>query len=151
MRRRLVWFGVAMTVLAWPTMAALGEAGRTAFEQRRDTMKAMGRALYLDIGRVAKGRAQFGPDTVAAAEHLAKLTATMPRLFPPGSDIAESNMKPAILTAPDKVEQLVAAVRAAMPGFVSEVSSGEKARIAAAVVAMSKACDACHSEFRKEE
>ena len=131
--------------------SALAEDGSAAFEHRRDTMKAMGRALYLGVGRVAKGRAEFGPDTVTAAETLAKLAATIGTLFPPGSDVPDSNMKPAILAAPDKVTQLAAAVQAAMPGFVAEVKSGDKARIAAAAAAMNKACDACHSEFRKEE
>ena len=114
-------------------------------------MKAMGRALYLGVGRVAKGRAEFGPETVVAAETLAKLAATIDTLFPPGSDVPDSNMKPAILSAPDKVAQLAGAVQAAMPGFVAEVQSGDRARIAAAAAAMNKACDACHNDFRKEE
>ena len=131
--------------------SALAQDGRAAFEHRRDTMKAMGRALYLGVGRVAKGRAEFGPDTVAAAETLAKLAVTIGTLFPPGSDVPDSTMKPAILAAPDKVTQLAAAVQAATPGFVAEVKSGDKPRIAAAAAAMNKACDACHSDFRKEE
>jgi cytochrome c556 len=114
-------------------------------------MKAMGRALYLGVGRVAKGRAEFGPDTVAAAETLARLAATIGTLFPPGSDGPDSNMKPAILAAPDRVAQLVASVQSAMPDFVAEVKSGDKARIASAAAAMNKACDACHNDFRKEE
>ena len=32
---------------------AFAQDGRAAFEHRRDTMKAMGRALYLGVGRVA--------------------------------------------------------------------------------------------------
>ena len=131
--------------------AAHADDGRSAFEHRRDTMKAMGRALYLGVGRVAKGRAEFGPDTVAAADTLAKLAATIGTLFPPGSDVPDSNMKPAILAAPDKVAQLAASVQAAMPDFVVEVRSGDRARIASAAAAMNKACDACHNEFRKEE
>jgi cytochrome c556 len=142
---------VALAAIFLLAGSALAEDGRAAFEHRRDTMKAMGRALYLGVGRVAKGRAEFGPDTVAAAETLAKLAATIGTLFPPGSDVPDSNMKPAILAAPDKVTQLAAAVQAAMPGFVAEVRSGDKARIAAAAAAMNQACDACHSEFRKEE
>ncbi len=131
--------------------AAHADDGRAAFEHRRDTMKAMGRALYLGVGRVAKGRAEFGPDTVAAADTLAKLAATIGTLFPPGSDVPDSNMKPAILTAPDKVAQLAASVQAAIPDFVVEVRSGDRARIASAAAAMNQACDACHNEFRKEE
>ena len=131
--------------------SALAEDGKAAFEQRRDTMKAMGRVLYIDVGRVAKGRAEFGPDTVAAAETLARLAATIGTLFPPGSDVPGSAMKPALLASPDKVTQLVASVQATTPGLVAEVKSGDRTRIAAAVGAMNKACDACHNDFRKED
>jgi cytochrome c556 len=139
--------GLTVLLLA----AARADDGRAAFEHRRDTMKAMGRALYLGVGRVAKGRAEFGPDTVAAAETLARLAATIGTLFPPGSDGPDSNMKPAILAAPDRVAQLVASVQSAMPDFVAEVKSGDKARIASAAAAINKACDACHNDFRKDE
>ena len=148
--RRKQWMTIACGLILL-AVAARAEDGRTAFEHRRDTMKAMGRALYLGVGRVAKGRAAFGPDTVAAAENLARLAATIGTLFPPDSDVPDSNMKREILSAPDKVAQLVAAVQAAMPGFVADVQSGDMARIVAASAAMNKACDACHNEFRKEE
>jgi cytochrome c556 len=131
--------------------SALAEDGKVAYEHRLDTMKQMGRALYVAIGRVAKGRAEFSPDTVAAADTIARLAPDISSLFPPGSDVAGSNMKPEILSAPDKVKQFAAGVQAAMPGFVADVKSGDKARIASAYASMSKACDACHSEFRKEE
>lgn len=130
--------------------SALGADGSAAFVVRRDTMKEMGRALYLGVGRVAKGRTEFGPDTVAAAERLARL-ATIGALFPPGSGVADSNMKPEILAEPDKVKELSGEVQAFTPSFVSDVESGGKVRIAAAYATMAKACDACHSEFRKEE
>ena len=70
---------------------------------------------------------------------------------PPGSDVPDSNMKPAILAVPDRVAELAASVQAAMPDFVAEVRSGDRARIAAVAATMNKACDACHNEFRKEE
>jgi cytochrome c556 len=139
--------GLTIVLLA----AAHADDGHAAFEHRRDTMKAMGRALYLGVGRVAKGRAEFGPDTVAAADTLAKLAATIGTLFPPGSDVPDSNMKPAILAAPDRVARLAASVQAAMPDFLAEVQSGDRARIASAAATMNKACDACHNDFRKEE
>lgn len=143
-------FGLTMGLVALAS-AAVAADGTAAFELRRDTMKQMGRALYLSVGRVAKGRSEFSPDTVAAAETIARLAPMIGTLFPPGSDVPDSNMKPAILTAPDKVTQLAGAVQAAMPAFVAEVKSGDRARIAAAYNTMSKTCDACHSEFRKEE
>lgn len=131
--------------------AASAEDGQDAFHHRQDVMKQMGRALYRTVGGVAKGKAEFGPDTVAAAETLVRLAPDIPTLFVPGSDVPDSNMKPAILSAPDKVKQLVGGVEAAMPGFVEDVKSGDKTRIASAYATMAKACDACHSEFRRQE
>jgi cytochrome c556 len=130
---------------------ASAEDGQEAFHHRQDVMKQMGRALYRTVGGVAKGKAEFGPDTVAAAETLQRLAPDIPTLFPPGSDVPDSNIKPAIFSAPDKVKQAVAGVQAAMPGFVEDVKSGDKTRIASAYATMAKACDACHSEFRKEK
>jgi cytochrome c556 len=146
-RTKILACGMLLAMFA----AASADDGKAAVQHRLDTMKQMGRALYVTIGRVAKGRTEFGPDMVAAAETLAHLAPDIGTLFPPGSDAPDSNMKPAILSAPDKVKQLVAGVQAAMPAFVADVKSGDKARIASAYAAMSKACDACHSEFRKEE
>ena len=131
--------------------AASAEDGQDAFHHRQDVMKQMGRALYRTVGGVAKGNAEFGPDTVDAAATLARLAPDIPTLFPPGSDVQDSNMKPAILSAPDKVKQLAGGVQAAMPAFVEDVKSGDKTRLASAYATMAKACDACHSEFRKQE
>jgi cytochrome c556 len=97
MRKR--WRIVAYAVGVASLSAGVGYTappltGKDAFIQRQDTMKRMGRAFYLGIGRVLKGTAEFGPDTVAAAEAVAPLSGTLGTLFPPGSDVAESRMKP---------------------------------------------------------
>jgi cytochrome c556 len=128
------------------------EDGKAAFERREDTMKHMGRPLFLGIGRVVKGTAAYGPDTVTAAETVASLASTLDRtLFLPGSDVTESKIKPAIFDAGDHVDQLIAAVQSATAKLVPVVKSGDKATIAAAYTAAANACNACHTEFRKEE
>jgi cytochrome c556 len=115
-------------------------------------MKRMGRPFYLGIGRVVKGTAAYGPDTVTAAETVASLASTLDRtLFPLGSDVAESKIKPEIFSAKDHVDQLIAAVQTATAKFVPVVKSGDKAAITAAYTAVSNACNGCHAEFRKEE
>ena len=115
-------------------------------------MKHMGRPLFLGIGRVVKGTAAYGPDTVTAAETVASLASTLNRiLFPPGSDVAESKIKPAIFNAGDHVDQLIAAVQSATAKLVPAVKSGDKAAIAVAYTAAANACNACHTEFRQEE
>ena len=132
--------------------AASPEDGKAAFQRREDTMKHMGRPFYLGIGRVVKGTAVYGPDTVTAAETVASLAGTLDRtLFPPGSDVDGSKIKPEIFAVEDHVDQLIAAVQTATANLVPAVKTGDKAAITAAYTAVANACNACHTEFRKEE
>ena len=138
--------GMLITMVAY---AASREDGKATFERREDTMKHMGRPLYLGIGRVVKGTAPWGPETVAAAETVASLASTLDRtLFAPGSNIAESKLKPAIFAAGDQVDQLIATVQTATSRLVPAVKSGDKAVIAAAYTVADDACNACHTKFR---
>jgi cytochrome c556 len=72
-------------------------------------------------------------------------------LFPAGSDVEESKIRPEIFSANDHVDQLIAAVQRATTQLVPAVRSGDKAAITAAYSAVNNACNACHTEFRKEE
>ncbi len=144
----------ALLAVAVPVVvyAASTVDDQAAFERRENTMKHMGRPLYLGIGRVVKGTAAYGPDTVAAAETVASLAGTLDRsLFPPGSDVDGSRIKPEIFSANDHVDQLIAAVQSATAQLVPAVRTGDKIAITAAYNAVADACNACHSEFRKEE
>jgi cytochrome c556 len=112
----------------------------------------MGRPFYLGIGRVVKGTSAYGPDTVTAAETVATLASTLDKtLFPPGSDVAESKIKPEIFATNDHVDQLIAAVKTATKHLVPAVKTGDKAAMSAAYTAVYDACNACHKEFRREE
>jgi cytochrome c556 len=112
-------------------------------------MKRMGRALYGPIGRVAKGKAEPGPDTVAAAETVTSLAVTLANLFPLGSDVAESRIKPEIFSAKPRVDVLVQDVRSAADRLVPAAKSGDQTMIAGAYQAVNDACEACHRDFRK--
>ena len=144
---------VAGMIAVFPLASgAAAEDSTAAFEKRQDTMKHMGRPLYLGIGRVVKGTTAFGPDTVAAAETVASLAATLDwTLFPPGSDVAESKIKREIFGAREHVEQLIAVVKTATAQLVPAVKRGDRVAIASAYTAVNNACNACHKEFRKEE
>jgi len=142
----------AGALLAAATQAAPSEDGKAAFERREDTMKHMGRPFYLGIGRVVKGTSAYGPDTVTAAETVATLASTLDKtLFPPGSDVAESKIKPEIFATNDHVDQLIAAVKTATKHLVPAVKTGDKAAMSAAYTAVYDACNACHRQFRREE
>ena len=126
--------------------------GKAVFARRQDTMKRMGRPLYLGIGRVVKGKAPYGPDTVAAAETVAALAGALDRtLFAPGSNVAESKIKPEIFAASDHVDQLIVAVQTAAGKLVPAIKTGDQAEITSAYNAVANACNDCHTAFRKEE
>jgi cytochrome c556 len=152
---RYVLVVIAAIGALWATAAAPGETaddGKAVFARRQDTMKRMGRPLYLGIGRVVKGKASYGPDTVAAAETVASLASTLdPTLFAPGSNVAESRMKPEIFADSAHVEQLIAAVQTAAGKLIPAAKTDDKPAITSAYNAVVNACNDCHTEFRKEE
>src|SRR5260370_24945620 len=115
-----------------PHGASLGD-GQALFERREAPMKHMGRPLFLGVGRVVKGTAAYGPDTVTAAETVASLASTLDKtLFLPGSDVTESKIKPAIFDAGNHVDQLIAAVQSATAKLVPGVKSVDRASTAGA-------------------
>jgi len=154
MRRlaRLPTMLAAAIILLGQALGASSEDGAAAFAKRQDTMKRMGRPFYLGIGRVVKGTAAYGPDTVTAAETVASLANTLDwTLFPRGSDVADSKIKPEIFIARDQVDQLIVEVKKVAAQLVPAVKTGDKSTITTAYTALYEACNACHKEFRKEE
>jgi cytochrome c556 len=149
-RLQIIAGAVGIAMLATFTAQAADD-GKAAFARREDTMKKMGRALYTTIGRVARGKAEPGPEAVAAAETVVSLSGSIATLFPPGSDIGESRVKPEIFAAKPRIEQLVAEVQAKAATLVPAARSGDRAAIATAFEATNDACEACHREFRKPE
>jgi len=139
------------TVILAAAVYAAPQDGQAAFAKREDTMHRMGRALYLGVGRVVKGTAELSPDTVTAADTVVSLSHTLTPLFPLGSDVADSNMKPEIFAAQDRIPQLVAGVEDAAQKLSAAVRSGDKSAIAAAYAVANNACNACHTQFRKAE
>jgi cytochrome c556 len=150
--RRILALGVAASVLslmAVTGLAATAEENRAAYDRRDDTMKELGRNFTTNIGRVVSGRLQFTPDTVASADNVLRLVATLPTLFPEGSDVGDSHLKSELFAAPGRVHELLAAVQAGATALVPAVRTGDKAQIAAAYKTLNEACNACHTEFRK--
>ena len=147
---RLILPAIGMAILLTAATHAAGpEDGKAAFSLREDMMKRMGRALYGTIGKVARGKAEPGQDTIAAAETVIALAGTVATLFPPGSDVAESRIKAEIFAARPRVDTLVRDVVAAAARLVPAAKSGDKGEIARVYQQVNDACDACHREFRK--
>jgi len=141
----------AAVLLGGAVYADTLEDGKAAFAKREDTMRRMGRALYLGVGRVVKGTAELTPDTVVAADTVVGLAKTLTPLFLVGSDVEDSRMKPEIFAAQDRIPQLVAGVEDTAQQLSVAVKNGDKDAIAAAYAATNNACNACHNQFRKAE
>ena len=140
--------GVLLSVVA---TARAADDAQVAFEHREDTMKRMGRAFYTMIGRVVRGKAEFDQKVVEAAETIVTLAPTIPTLFPAGSNIGDSKMKPEIADAGPRVGELVVGVRKTADGLLAAAKSGDKNALVAAYKAQDDACEACHRDFRKPE
>ena len=132
-----------------PALAAGPDDAQAAFDHRVDTMKRMGHALYVTIGKVVRGKAELEPGTVAAAETIVTLSATIPTLFPAGSNVGDSRVKPEIFAAGPRVEELAAGVQQAAATLAAAAKAGDKTALAAAYKAQDDACEACHRDFRK--
>jgi cytochrome c556 len=70
-------------------------------------------------------------------------------LFPVGSDVPESHLKPGLTTDPGKVKELVEKVQKSAANFVADVKTGDKDKIAAAFKTLDDACLECHNNYRK--
>lgn len=151
LRGSIVAGAVGVMVLWAPALAAGPGEAQAAFDHRIDTMKRMGRALYVAIGKVVRGKAALGPDTAEATETIVALSASIAMLFPAGSNVGASRVKPEIFTAGTRVQELAAGVQQAAFSLAAAAKSGDKAALAIAYKAQDEACEACHRDFRKPE
>ena len=149
-------FGWTLALCLTATLASLAVIGaaaagddQPAYQKRDDVMKELGRSFYTNIGRVASGRTAYSKDTVASAENVLRIVPTLSTLFPQGSDVPESHLKPEIFTAQARVDEILAAVTAGATALMPAVKTGDKAKIAAAYKTLETACVSCHDEFRK--
>ena len=142
----------ATALLAAMVHSASPADGEVSVREARGQDKTYRPNRLSQYRRRREGRIAYRPDTVTAAETVASLASTLDRtLFPLGSDVAESKIKPEIFSAKDHVDQLIVAVKTATAQLVPVIESADKAAITAAYTAVNNACNGCHTEFRKEE
>jgi cytochrome c556 len=140
--------GLASVTVA-VAVAATPKENHAAYVRRDNAMKELGRNFNVAIGWVTNGRMQFSQDTVTAAENTVRLIPNMVSLFPVGSDVTESHLKPGLTTDPNKVKQLVDAVQKSATTLVDQVKTGDMDKIAAIYKTVNDACGDCHNDFRK--
>jgi cytochrome c556 len=121
------------------------EAHTGIYKTRSDTMKALGGAAK-STGAMFKGETEFDLAKVQAAGHLvAAKAATLPSLFPEGTNEGESEALPIIWKDWAGFEA-ASALLATRAGALA--SAPDKASAGAAFGAMIKACGGCHETYR---
>ncbi|MDE2515156.1 MAG: cytochrome c [Rhodospirillales bacterium] len=141
-------FLAALSLAAVAGGAFAADSGQAAFAKRKHAMDEMGHALFLQIGKVAKGQLHYGPDTVQAAQTLNNVAQTIATLFPPGSAVKGSRMNPDIVKDPQKIEALAMQTQATTAALLVAVKTGDLSKIGAATQTADKACAACHTQYR---
>lgn len=152
MVRRISAFtlGVAFCCAAAVSLSALADpAPEDAKDYRQAIMSAMGghvsaismhvRGLVEDKGFLAKH-----------AESLAATASELSRIFPPGSNVGDSDALPAIWDDPEAFAEAVARVEEATAAFNAAAASGDEEAIDATFRDVGAACRGCHDDFRKE-
>lgn len=85
------------------------------------------------------------------AEGLANGAAELKYLFPPGSNVADSEALPLIWEEPEKFAEAIETAEAATKAFREAVAGGDRAEIGAAFRDVGAACRGCHDRFRVDD
>lgn len=141
---------LATMVGAAPLAPSQAQDAKAAYEKRVANMKAMGGAMGA-ISKVVKGEANYGPDTVAAAETVLATAKAVPTLFPAGSAVGDSRAKPEIWSDRANFEKGANALAGEAEKLLAAVRTGDKAQIGPALGAAGKVCGSCHDTYRKPQ
>ena len=148
MLKRFLMVAAGAAMLMAPVGVALAQDAQAAYDKRVALMKQIGANFGGKVNRVAQGQAEFGPDTVAAAEALVALGKELPGAFPAGSNVTGSSAKPEIWSNRADFDTKVANFQEKAAALLVAVKTGDKAQITPASQAMGGACGACHTPYR---
>jgi cytochrome c556 len=142
----------ALTIaLAWGAASVSAQDKLAAVMDRRDTMKAQGKALEAIKGYI-DGKADQA-DATKSADDLVKLSASLPTKFPEGTSAddfpGKSGAKPIIWTDWNKFLEGQKTMASLAEKLDAAVKSGNKTAVADGFAAIGKdGCGACHTTYR---
>jgi cytochrome c556 len=139
--------------LAGAAMPVSALAEPTA-EDSKDYRIAIMTAMRGHIAAVSMQLRGLVEDHGFLAEHakaLASTAAELSHVFPPGSNVGESEALPAIWEQPEAFADAVAEAERATAAFSEAAASGDRAATSAAFREVGAACRGCHDDFRKDD
>lgn len=122
-------------------------------EDAKDYRQSVMRALGGHIGAISMHMRGLVDDRGFLAKHASALATTASELsflFPPGSNVGDSEALPAIWEEPGDFEEAIARAQQATAAFSEATASGNAEAIDAAFRELAGACRGCHDRFRKE-
>ncbi len=128
-------------------LASSASAGKSAAEQRKVAMKALGGHMKA-IGAVAKGKAAFSAAIPVHAQAVNEIAQFMGLLFPAGSGGMETRAKPEIWSDAAGFAGKLETLAAATPALVAAAKTGNAGAIGAALGKVGKNCGGCYKPFR---
>lgn len=122
-------------------------------EERQKVMEAYGKAAK-DIADMMMGKAEMNVDTLKAhADHMVNTSGdALNALFPEGSMGGDTEALPAIWESWDEFAALSADLNTHAVAFQAALDADDpKTAMVPSFSAMGKACQDCHTKFRKEQ
>lgn len=132
--------------LALAATAGIGIAADDAGEARSQAMKTMGGSMKAIKDTIGAG----GPaaDIVAPAQKIAEIAATIPSLFPEGSDAPDDEAKAEIWQNWDDFSAKAKALGDEATLLASAAQGGDMATVGAQFDKVGGSCGACHKAYR---
>jgi cytochrome c556 len=154
MQRKSSAFLVTIVICISVSAARLNAWAETTAEDAKDyrisVMSSMGGHVGA-ISRLVRGLVEDHGFLAKHAEALANGAAELQYLFPPGSNVGDSEALPAIWDEPEEFAKAIAEAERATAAFSKAASAGDDGAIAAALRDVGAACRGCHDRFRKDD
>jgi cytochrome c556 len=152
---RVIFVRALATCLAVAGAAASVSAlAEPTAEDARDYRVAIMTAMRGHIAAVSMQLRGLVDDHGFLADHaqaLASTAAELDHVFPPGSNVGDSEALPAIWEQPEDFADAVAEAERATAAFSEAAASGDPDAISAAFREVGAACRGCHDDFRKDD
>ncbi|MGA7979275.1 MAG: cytochrome c [Chromatiaceae bacterium] len=131
--------------------AVLAESDPTdLIKYRKNVMSALGGHAGA-ASMIIRGKVDYAPQLIDHARSLALTATTIKDIFPPDSELGDTNAKAAVWEKPDEFKQHAMDTQEAAAAFLKAVEAGDKAEMGKKFLALGKTCKSCHDQFRKEE
>jgi cytochrome c556 len=152
-RRKLVPALAVGFCLAVPA-AFLSAQEASAPEDAKDYRQAIMHAMGAHVSAISMHMRNLVEDHGFLDEHAQSLASTAAELsyvFPPGSNVDDSEALPAIWEKPEEFAKAVTEAEHATAALAEAASTGDRNAVSSALREVGAACRGCHDNFRKDD